>query len=269
MRTIAQSSDLRKRTWSIVWALPLFLFLILFSPWTLILVFFFLSFGSLREYGQLVYEREEWTSWMCFSLVSLVLLYLSLTGIDYKAILFLGYILFLMLIGWGLKKPQRMVERVAFYLLGFLYCSFFPFFWVKMGITYSRISIVFFALPVWINDIFAYLVGRKWGKHKIVPQISPGKSWEGLAGGIGAATIMGLVLTTPSISFSLSQGLLTGFLIALVSFLGDIWESALKRRAGVKDSGSFLPGHGGILDRFDSFFLVGPLVYLLRLSWGG
>ncbi len=138
-----------------------------------------------------------------------------------------------------------------------------------MGITYNRISIVFFALPVWINDIFAYLVGRKWGKHKIVPQISPGKSWEGLAGGIGAATIMGLVLTTPSISFSLSQGLLTGFLIALVSFLGDIWESALKRRAGVKDSGSFLPGHGGILDRFDSFFLVGPLVYLLRLSWGG
>ncbi|HXL01597.1 MAG TPA: phosphatidate cytidylyltransferase [Candidatus Atribacteria bacterium] len=269
MKATTQSSDLKKRAWSVIWALPVFLFLILFSPQTLILVFFFLSLGSLREYGQLVYERGEWTPWLWFSLASLVLLYLSLINIDYKIILFSGYILFLVLIGWGLKKPEQIVEQVAFYLLGFLYCSLLPFFWVKMGIAYDRGSIILFALPVWTNDIFAYLVGRKWGKHKIVPRISPGKSWEGLAGGIGMATLTGLILVTPPVSFSLFQGLLAGFSIALVSFLGDIWESVLKRRAGVKNSGNFLPGHGGILDRFDSFFLVGPLVYLLRLSWGG
>jgi len=264
----AQSSDLRKRTWSIAWALPLFLFLVLFNSWTLALVFFFLSLGSLIEYGRLIYEKEERAPLMWFSLASLFLLYSCLFNINYKVIFFLSYALFLVLIGWKLITSQRIVEPVAFYLLGFLYCSLFPFFWVKMGIAYSRTNVVLFALPVWMNDIFAYLIGRKWGRHKIVPRISPGKSWEGLLGGMAAATLMGLIFVIPSVSFSPSQGLLVGLLIALVSFLGDIWESALKRRAGVKDSGNFLSGHGGILDRFDSFFLVGPLVYLLRLSWG-
>ncbi|MDI3543624.1 MAG: phosphatidate cytidylyltransferase [Candidatus Atribacteria bacterium] len=269
MKTVIQSSDLGKRTWSIAWALPFFLFLILFNSWTLISVFFFLSLGSLIEYGRLVYEKEERVFLGWFSLAPLFLLYISLFGVDYKVIIFAGYILFLLLIGWGIKTPQRIVEPVAFCLLGFLYCSLFPFFWVKMGMVYNRTSIVLFALPVWVNDIFAYLIGKKWGKHKIVPQISPGKSWEGLLGGVGVASLMGLVFVIPSVAFSPLQGLLAGFLIALVSFVGDIWESMLKRRAGVKDSGNFLPGHGGILDRFDSFFLAGPLVYLLRLSWGG
>ncbi len=269
MKASIKPSELEERTWSIVIALPLFLFLVLFSEWTLVLAFFLLSFGSLREYGRLVYGKEEEIFFTGFSVVFLFLLYSSLITVDYLTIFWLGYVLFLVLVVWSLKKPQKMLERMAFCFLGLLYCSLFPFFWVKMGITYDRVSVVLFALPVWMNDICAYLVGRRWGKHKIVPQISGGKSWEGLAGGIGAATLMGLVLTASPISFSLPQGLLSGLAIASVSFLGDIWESALKRRAGVKDSGDFLPGHGGILDRFDSFFLVGPLVYLLRLSWGG
>lgn len=120
---------------------------------------------------------------------------------------------------------------------------------------------------VWIADSAAYFVGRAWGRHPLAPAISPGKSWEGAAGGlIGAlayAIIGGFSLQGTASEIAWAPFLSAAALLAMVSIAGDLFESAAKRQAGVKDSGTLLPGHGGILDRIDSATASLPLAALL------
>ena len=130
---------------------------------------------------------------------------------------------------------------------------------------------------VWVADIAAYFAGRQWGKHKLAPRISPGKTWEGVAGALAAAIIyVGLWLVfAPSTLARFSAvpwwGLgLAAMLLVVISITGDLFESHLKRVAGMKDSGNLIPGHGGILDRIDSQTSVLPvamaLIYFLGLG---
>ncbi len=116
----------------------------------------------------------------------------------------------------------------------------------------------------WIGDTGAYYVGRKFGKHKLAPLVSPGKSWEGAAASAVTAVIFGaicipLVITGTSIWAAIAVSLVAN----AAGQIGDLAESALKRAAGVKDSGTMLPGHGGILDRMDSSLFAMPVVYTL------
>jgi phosphatidate cytidylyltransferase len=124
-------------------------------------------------------------------------------------------------------------------------------------------------LSVWANDVFAYLVGSMLGKHKMSPNISPNKSWEGFAGGTIFTILVwvGLYFVIDS-PMTLWWHALVGLAIALAGVLGDLAESRLKREAGVKDSGRLLPGHGGFLDRFDSLIMVSVVAYYL-LIFGG
>lgn len=117
-------------------------------------------------------------------------------------------------------------------------------------------------LCTWGADTFAYFVGISLGRHKLAPKISPHKSVEGLLGGVVGAAVVGLLLA-PTVGALRWHGALLGVAIALVATLGDLTESALKRAAGAKDSGRLLPGHGGILDRFDSSLFVLPFVYYI------
>ena len=125
----------------------------------------------------------------------------------------------------------------------------------------------FFAL-IWVADIAAYFVGKRFGKNKLAPKLSPGKSREGVLGALLASVVMaiiGLQMFTFSKQASLYFiGLCV--LTALISVVGDLYESLLKRNAGVKDSGTILPGHGGVLDRVDSITAAAP-GYLLGLYW--
>ncbi len=128
-------------------------------------------------------------------------------------------------------------------------------------------------LSVWANDVFAYLVGSTIGKRRMSPHISPNKSWEGFAAGTlftvvtWAAVYWILSASGSEPAFSLGWHLVLGLAIAITSVVGDLAESRLKREAGVKDSGTLLPGHGGVLDRFDSLILVSIVAYYL-LVWG-
>jgi phosphatidate cytidylyltransferase len=134
---------------------------------------------------------------------------------------------------------------------------------------------------VWVADIGAYFAGRAFGRHKLAPHISPGKTWEGVAGGVVAVLVLSLVvlLLAPEsgdavfssrlvnqLGWPLSAGILMA--IACLSVAGDLYESLLKRHAGVKDSGAILPGHGGVLDRIDALIPTMPgcllLLQLLR-----
>ncbi|MGC8778420.1 MAG: phosphatidate cytidylyltransferase, partial [Candidatus Caldatribacteriaceae bacterium] len=206
--------------------------------------------------------------WLALYPLSLIYSFLFLSNTFFQMIGW--YVFLLILMTWSLSCPSQVLERSGVYLWGCVYCFLFPFFWVKAGIEYSRFSLLFFVLLVWINDIFAYLIGTRWGRHKVAPTVSPKKSWEGLAGGVLTTTVLSIIMGRFWLGLSPWMSALAGCSIAFLSFAGDLFESALKRKTGVKDSGRFLPGHGGVLDRFDSFFTVGPLVYFLsRLFWKG
>jgi phosphatidate cytidylyltransferase len=112
-------------------------------------------------------------------------------------------------------------------------------------------------MAVWIADSAAYFAGKAFGRHKLAPEISPGKTWEGVAGACVAVSIYGLVLC---LAFNISLWLVVGLWgLTILSIVGDLFESLLKRQAGLKDSGNVLPGHGGVLDRIDGLTSTLPL----------
>lgn len=128
--------------------------------------------------------------------------------------------------------------------------------------TYGSWMFIGFMVLLWTNDTGAYLVGRSIGRTKLLPAISPKKTVEGLLGGIALTLGVAWLIARYQDFLSLPEWLTVAAIIALTSTLGDLLESAFKRVRGVKDSGRILPGHGGILDRFDGFFLAVPSVLL-------
>ncbi|HEX6113509.1 MAG TPA: phosphatidate cytidylyltransferase [Geminicoccaceae bacterium] len=118
-------------------------------------------------------------------------------------------------------------------------------------------------IVVWTTDTAAYAVGRRVGGPRLAPSISPGKTWSGLGGGVIGASLAGAITLWALGSERLVHAAGLGAAFAVLAQLGDLAESALKRRAGVKDSGSLIPGHGGVLDRVDGFLLTAPVLALL------
>ncbi len=124
--------------------------------------------------------------------------------------------------------------------------------------------LLFVMVLIWAADSGAYFTGRRYGKHKLAPQVSPGKTIEGVAGGLFAAALFSVI---GAISFDLPvlggiSFVLLSVIVVLLSVIGDLFESLFKRRAGVKDSGQLLPGHGGVLDRIDSLTAAAPIFAL-------
>ena len=115
-------------------------------------------------------------------------------------------------------------------------------------------------LGTWASDTFAYFVGTYLGKHKLCPLISPGKTIEGAIGGM-IGSVIAIMLLGVLFKLPVYHCIIMGILVGIAAPLGDLVESAIKRFAGVKDSGQILPGHGGILDRFDSILFTVPAIY--------
>lgn len=124
-------------------------------------------------------------------------------------------------------------------------------------------------LSVWANDAFAYLIGRKFGRHKLAPRTSPKKSWEGFfAGMVGSAIFWVILAFVPGVSMAPWQAFIFGVICAMTEVLGDLAESRIKRNSGFKDSGTMMPGHGGLLDRCDSLFLASVTSAILLFIGG-
>lgn len=158
--------------------------------------------------------------------------------------------------GWG----------AAWYASGFVYALLpaLALLWIRERDAHGLELLLWVFLVTWSTDIGAYFVGRAIGKRKLAPSISPGKTVEGLVGGMAVAAVVGG-------AFALATGLGKPLLIlaplfALAAQAGDLFESGIKRRAGVKDSGTWLPGHGGVLDRLDGLVPVAVLTALAQLS---
>ncbi|HOK60709.1 MAG: CDP-archaeol synthase [Tenuifilum sp.] len=167
------------------------------------------------------------------------------------------------------RHQQKPMQNIALTLLGIFYIAL-PFslmnFITINGSSYSMdynpnilLGILFL---VWANDTGAYIVGVSMGKHKMIPRISPKKSWEGFVGGIATTLLVAWVIAMFFDEVSLKHWLAIGLITTFMAVLGDLVESMFKRSIGVKDSGKFLPGHGGLLDRFDALLMVLPMVYV-------
>lgn len=171
---------------------------------------------------------------------------------------------------WHVLFPRVRIVDTATTLLGAIYTGFLLAFIVllrefSIGLQLSLALVV----SIWANDSFAYLVGSTIGRHKMAPRISPKKSWEGfVAGFIATEAVWIAVPRIPGVHLSLGWALVTGAAVALSAVVGDLFESRIKREAGVKDSGDALPGHGGFLDRLDSLILAAMVAYWC-LTWGG
>jgi phosphatidate cytidylyltransferase len=141
--------------------------------------------------------------------------------------------------------------------------------WLRADPDAGSPNLMFVLSLVWASDIGAYVVGRWIGGEKLAPAISPGKTWSGAIGGLACAALTGLLVASLlSTGYSPSHVVGLAIILGLISQAGDLLESALKRRFGVKDSGSIIPGHGGLLDRLDALIVVAPVAALLAFTAG-
>jgi phosphatidate cytidylyltransferase len=172
------------------------------------------------------------------------------------------------------KQSQEAITHMAGTVLAVLYLGGLAWFLVALRVKHGQNlwsvpftgttwHVVMILLAVKFTDIGAFFVGRAVGKHKLIPWLSPGKTWEGLLGGLATAGLIGAICAPQIVELSITKGILFGILIGAVGQLGDLLESMFKRDAEVKDSSSLIPGFGGILDVIDSPLLAAPFAYLL------
>ncbi len=185
--------------------------------------------------------------------------FFSLYNFNYNDFLYIYIIL--ILIKMVLSNNELNFNDAGSIILGVFYIGF-GFHYFLQDRANNWMLFVFGLIIVWSTDSFAYIFGKKFGKHHLIPKISPNKTWEGAIGGSLSATLIASVYAF--IFKVIPQGLFLIILIALLlsifDQIGDLIESALKRSYRVKDSGKILPGHGGIFDRFDSMLLLMPLL---------
>lgn len=270
---------------------------ILMGPYTFVGVFSVLLFGVLYEFYNLInVSREVRISKIIHSLGGVLLFvcaFLSASNLSSNKIflLYLGYMMMLF-ISRIYTKLQNPIRELAYIVMGQIYIACplcllnsIAFHTMKYPmnermIDYCPIFILSLFLFIWINDTGAYLTGMAFGKHKLFPSVSPKKTWEGFYGGVVFCMLLGLGLSYTwlwnllgvdlhsGVRLSKLEWVLMGLVISIFSTYGDLIESFVKRAVGVKDSGTILPGHGGMWDRFDSLIMAAPamIIYLIVLS---
>jgi len=163
------------------------------------------------------------------------------------------------------KKKQKLPKSMTF-ISGVFYIGGGCIFLTLIPYTtpeFAKMLITGIFLIIWMNDSFAYLIGKQFGKNKLYPSVSPKKTVEGSIGGLVFGLLAAVLIAQIDPLLSLYQWLLLATVVVITGNLGDLLESKFKRVAGVKDSGAILPGHGGMLDRLDSLIFAAPFAYLL------
>lgn len=163
------------------------------------------------------------------------------------------------------RKSEKPFHQIAYTFLGLLY-TLMPFiFFMALGFFQGNFNFhlpLGFILLLWTNDTFAYLFGRKFGKTKLFERHSPKKTWEGFIGGIIATALIAFLISHYFQEICAIHWIIVALIISIFGTMSDLVESMLKRSINVKDSGNILPGHGGLLDRFDGLLLAAPLVFI-------
>lgn len=240
-------------------------------------LFFVLAVITLSEYLKLVHL----TSYLAYFLLAAGFYFLSYNVFDDNAIYLLlilsGFVnLFLLKdVLWTSKIPmfeKKKYITVVFYIIsGFVFLTLIPVMNIDGRFMPELIVAVF--ILVWSNDTFAYLIGKNFGKHKLLERISPKKTIEGFIGGMLGALLAGYIIfkvlehysQLDALEYPLWMWIVMALIVAIFGTIGDLIQSKFKRQAGVKDSGIIMPGHGGLYDRLDSIIYASPFVYAFLL----
>lgn len=236
------------------------------------LITFFLFVGAWECMKMMKFDPKSWEKWAVFPLIVFVFYRFSKRFFQHgfyfdfnlSEILALSLIVIAVITLFKFSKELyydngKLIFTVIYTALPFGFALGLPKF-SSVDNTFT-LEVFFLFILIWSSDTFAYFTGKFFGKHKMAPKISPKKTWEGFAGGVVLTLILGFFVEKyfPELR---GNWMVVGVLVAVFGPLGDLVESQLKRNFGVKDSGNIIPGHGGILDRLDSFIICAPVVYL-------
>ena len=244
----------------------------------MIVLFALLSFFALREYITLCYTRRGDHLVLLLAFFIALPVQYALIWIDWYGLysIFIPVYAFLLLPIFAAlgADTTRFLERASKVQWGLMICVFclshVPALMTLNIPGYegrNLLLIAFLVLVVQGSDVLQYIWGKLLGKHKVAPELSPSKTWEGLIGGVASATVLGAALhgITP---FTALEAALVALVICLMGFFGGLVMSAIKRDRGVKDWGSMIEGHGGILDRLDSVVFAAPIFFhMVRYGW--
>ncbi len=263
---------MKTRVFSAVVILPLVVAVLILGSWP-----FALFLSSFILIAGFEYQRMLQRKGYCISLPILWLLILLWMAAAYwpaGGFLEPGLVLLILAgVGWQLAFHSATVDPTASWALtlaGGLYLGVGGFYLLRLRVQSEGYWWLLTALIiVWMADTGAYLVGRRWGRHKMAPALSPGKSWEGYGAEIVSGLLVGSLCVvfwpaTTQLQLTPLWGGVLGGLLALITPLGDFFVSMIKREVGVKDTGPLMPGHGGALDRLDSIFWAGILTWFFR-----
>lgn len=230
-----------------------------------------LALLALREYLKIGQKSGLIVHTSLTSVFCVIWLAVFLAGYS-EWLLPLGILWFIVVFaGYAFTYPASNFTEASFSVLALVYpVMLFSYLYFLRELPQGFLWCVYVFATVWITDTGAYFVGITLGKKKLAPRVSPNKSVEGAVGGLISATLLGALFWAWTGMGTLPVILALSLLTSTVSQVGDLFESALKRAAEIKDSGSLIPGHGGILDRFDSLLFALPLVYfVLKLGLVG
>jgi len=226
-------------------------------PWLLAVMFFVLL--CLREYSRLGQHNDLAEPSVTIYILALFLPFLAFWN---PQLLGGGVCLTIFVLGILAFMRQKKFADFVFQFFGIIYIGFSLCHLILLRQIDVWLLWFFFLIP-WITDTFAYAIGSLFGKHKMIPEISPKKSWEGAIGGAVACVLVLLLYNFWVLHLSTFSVVCIALVCSAFGQAGDILESWLKRWAGVKDSGHIMPGHGGLLDRLDSLIIVAPMGYYI------
>ncbi|NQT29479.1 MAG: phosphatidate cytidylyltransferase [Candidatus Saganbacteria bacterium] len=255
-----------RRLLTVLVAAPIVIACVYFGGIAFLILILALAIASINEFYNMMKAKDFHPAYWVgnfFTVIFIIFAYYALKKHwepAHSAMLTVAAVATMLATLW-LKRPKEAIVDISVTLLGMIYIGwFFSYFLFIRALTDRGAYILFMMFTVWALDIVAYLVGSKFGKHKLLPSVSPNKSVEGAIAGFIVALIAAAVFGYFA-GFALEHSLILGALIGVVAQLSDLVESLIKRDAGVKDSGNLIPGHGGVLDRMDSFILTAPVMY--------
>lgn len=273
MSAFSKLSNLQQRIIAGVIGGALVVFCISFNQWSYLILLIGISTLGQIEFYKLIKDDgdDPLTKWGILNgvLLNLISFFVSRGNLPTKIYLLFFVMLGIIYISELYRKSPNPFENIAYTIVGIFYVAM-PFALLHFA-SFSRgffstqiASGVFFLL--WASDSGAYFAGKAFGKNKLFLRISPGKTWEGLAGGMVMALIVAVILGYYFHDLSSWKWVCLAVIIVILGTYGDLVESMLKRSLQIKDSGQLIPGHGGILDRFDGMLMAAPFVAFF-LMW--
>jgi phosphatidate cytidylyltransferase len=272
---------LRVRSLTAVFFVIILLSCIYYSYFSFLALFFFVAIWSLYEFYSLA-EKMGNKPFAGLGMILGILTFLSIysqqlpqDSFDVKFLRYALYLVpFLIALQFLFSDHEQAFHDMAFTIAGIFYCVI-PFSLLikipvaesgtvnELAASYDHFKILGIIFLIWANDTFAYLGGSLMGKHKLYERVSPGKTWEGTIIGIILCVVVGFVLNMNGTFTNKWIWPMIALFVGIFGTIGDLIESLMKRKAGVKDSGTLMPGHGGVLDRFDSLLFVSPFVFVI------